>query len=106
MPDFHGRVGKQGNLICMPVLDKKFLKNGFTKNKGFVLCLVEGRIWLKWLLVVTSVMRNAFSHFVFVSTNAFISFFGDVNGLSSVELAAISIEHTSQEEVIARDKGI
>lgn len=51
-------------------------------------------------------MRIAFSHFVSVFTNSFFSSFGGMNGLTTVELAVISIDHTFQEEVIARDKGI
>ena len=99
MPDFHSRVGKQGNLICMPVLYK--IKNIPYKGQGFCLVFSIGQNLAQGTESSNKSYEKHTPSFCFFSINAFISFLGDVKYLSSAEFAVISINHTFQGKEIA-----
>lgn len=99
MPDFHSRVGKQDNLICMPVLHK-LKKNVPYKEQGFFLVFSIGQDLAQGSDSSNKRYEKHTFSFFSVSTNSFISFFDDVKFLASVELAVISIGHTLQDKAI------
>lgn len=96
MPDFHSRVGKQGNLICMPVLYK--IKKIPYKGQGFCPVFSIGQDLAQGTESSIKSYEKHTPSFCFFSINAF---FGDVKYLSSVEFAVISIDHTFQGKAIA-----
>lgn len=98
MPDFHSTVGKQGNLICMPVLHK--IKKIPYKGQGLCLVFSIGQDLAQGTDSLNKCFEKHTPSFCSFSINAFISFFGGVKYLSSVEFAIISINHTFQGKAI------